>query len=233
MGGIADKRRGVTAAEVLALIASDGVQLTATAPASLGTSNAVGSGTEAARDDHVHAHGVFASGDLHTEYQREAEKGAANGYAGLDGSSQVPAGNAPAKSVYASGGAQALIPSDIGASERHSTEITAQQTTPDAVPVTCGSYPIPDNMASQVRVQVVARRDTGAEAAAYEYLAAFRRSGGTVTQIGGTIPIMVREDVPSWSVAILIAGTNINVDVTGALGSTINWYTRIEAHTVG
>jgi hypothetical protein len=39
--------------------------LTATAPATVGTANAVGSATEAARRDHVHFHGYLGGGELH------------------------------------------------------------------------------------------------------------------------------------------------------------------------
>ncbi|MGX1802765.1 hypothetical protein ACWIDJ_10570, partial [Brevundimonas naejangsanensis] len=42
-----------------------GVQLATTAPASVGVNNAVGTGTTAARADHVHAHGNQAGGGLH------------------------------------------------------------------------------------------------------------------------------------------------------------------------
>jgi hypothetical protein len=44
-----------------------------------------------------------------------ASKGAADGYAPLGSNSRVPSANAPVKTVYATGGAQALSPSDIGA----------------------------------------------------------------------------------------------------------------------
>ena len=49
--------------------------------------------------------------------------GSANSVATLDGSALLPAAQAPAKAVYSTGGAQALIPSDIGAAS--SAELTA------------------------------------------------------------------------------------------------------------
>lgn len=45
-----------------------------------------------------------------------AQKGTANGFAVLDASSQIPAANAPLKSVYEYGGGQALVPANIGPS---------------------------------------------------------------------------------------------------------------------
>lgn len=46
--------------------------------------------------------------------ERLSRRNAANGYAGLGGDSRVDAGQAPAKAVYISGGAQAITPADIG-----------------------------------------------------------------------------------------------------------------------
>lgn len=62
---------------------------------SFGLASAVGVGTDYAREDHGHgtpddpvtAH--VAAGDAHTQYQRESERNAASGYAGLDGSSKL------------------------------------------------------------------------------------------------------------------------------------------------
>lgn len=47
--------------------------------------------------------------------ERQARRNTPSGYAGLDGSGRVAAAQAPAKSVYASGGDQALGPTDVGA----------------------------------------------------------------------------------------------------------------------
>lgn len=51
-----------------------------------------------------------------TEFvERQARRNQANGYAGLDGGGRVAATQAPAKSVYSTGGDQALAPADVGA----------------------------------------------------------------------------------------------------------------------
>lgn len=76
---------------------------------SFGQASAVGTGVEFARNDHTHgtptnpvpAH--EAAGDPHPGYQLESEKGAANGYAPLDGSADVPSGNLPAATESAQG----------------------------------------------------------------------------------------------------------------------------------
>lgn len=108
--GIAGNRRGLGESEVLALIQN---LLSDVNPLDLGTADA-GVAIVAARDDHVHAHGTIASGDLHTEYQKESEKSANNGYAGLDAGGRTLAADAAPSSVYSTGGAQAMRPVDIG-----------------------------------------------------------------------------------------------------------------------
>lgn len=57
----------------------------------------------------------LTTGNPHTQYQLNADRGASNGYAPLDVNSRVPAANAPNKSTYATGGNQAMAPADIGA----------------------------------------------------------------------------------------------------------------------
>jgi hypothetical protein len=56
------------------------------------------------------------SGSPATEFvERQVRRNQANGYAGLDSGGRVASAQAPPKSVYASGGGQALAPADIGA----------------------------------------------------------------------------------------------------------------------
>ena len=52
--------------------------------------------------------GHAAAADPHTVYQRESEKGAANGYAGLDATGKVPAGQLPAVAAPGSGMTQTV-----------------------------------------------------------------------------------------------------------------------------
>lgn len=57
-----------------------------------------------------------ALADPHTGYQRESEKGAANGYASLDAGAKLPATQLPAHaSTHASAGSDPVTPSAIGA----------------------------------------------------------------------------------------------------------------------
>lgn len=227
MGGIADKRRGLSAAEVLSLISSDGLALTSATPAGVGAAGVVGTGTTAARSDHVHAHGVFTA-DYHTNYQQESEKGQAEGYASLDISSQVPAGQAPAKAVYSTGGGQALSPGDIEASNQWSGEEFGSVQTTDATPLVCGQAPIAADKVSLVTAWVTGRRTTGAEAAGFLLRGVYRRTGATVTIIGTVDVKLSRKDVGGWNATLVINGTNVDVQVTGAAASSIDWKSRIE-----
>ena len=79
----------ITMSRVLAAIrAGIAVALSSATPSPLGSA-AAGASSSASRADHVHAHPVIASGDLHSEYEREVEKNAASGYAGLDSTSRI------------------------------------------------------------------------------------------------------------------------------------------------
>lgn len=92
---------------------------TVTSETSFGVSAAVGTSTNYAREDHTHgsptdpvtAH--VAAGDPHTQYQRESEKNAASGYAGLDGSSKL----AGAQQVYGTGANTACVGNDARLSD--------------------------------------------------------------------------------------------------------------------
>lgn len=57
----------------------------------------------------------LGAGDPHVQYQLRSQRNTNNGYAGLDGGGRLGPAQAPPKSVYATGGDQPLLPSDIGA----------------------------------------------------------------------------------------------------------------------
>lgn len=63
--GMMSPQQAQQLAELWASGGGGGVALATTAPASVGVNNAVGTGTTAARADHVHAHGNQAGGGLH------------------------------------------------------------------------------------------------------------------------------------------------------------------------
>src|SRR5205814_1673961 len=54
-------------------------------------------------------------GEPRTQYQQESERSAINGYAGLGLDGRVAAAQAPIRTVYATGGAEAVSAGDVGA----------------------------------------------------------------------------------------------------------------------
>jgi hypothetical protein len=85
----------MTPAQVAQLNAGGGIALATTAPPAIGTSNSVGTGTTAARADHVHAHGNQGGGALHANattttdgFMPAADKVKVNG---LANSASIPA----------------------------------------------------------------------------------------------------------------------------------------------
>jgi len=66
--------------------------LSTSLPLDIGTIADSGEGLPAAREDHVHVHPILA-GDLHTNYQKVSEKGAASGYAALTAGSKLVLSN--------------------------------------------------------------------------------------------------------------------------------------------
>lgn len=112
--------------------------LTSTAPVAeaFGDTAVVGVGTTPARHDHRHAMPAdpvpphVAMADPHTQYQRESEKGAANGYASLDANTRVPqaqiaSGTASAGRVPASDGVGGTAWTDIATQVELDAEMKA------------------------------------------------------------------------------------------------------------
>lgn len=191
MGGIADKRRGLSEAEVLSLIGSYGLALATGAPANLAGSASPGVGTTAARADHVHRW--------------------------------------PLKSLYSSGGAQALVPGDIGAAGRWSDELDGTVATVGAVTGVCGAVTVPSDHCLVITATVAGWRVAGPEGAGYVLVGTFRRTGGTVTQVGTTTVVAQHEDagLAGAAAALVINGTNVECQVTGVGGANIDWRSKI------
>jgi len=238
MGGIADKRRGLSEADVLALISTYGLALATVAPPNLAATATVGVATKAAREDHVHRYALkslystggaqaLVPGDIGAE--ASANKGAANGYAGLDGTSRVSAANAPAKAVYSSGGSQALTPGNIGAAGRWSDELDGSVATVGAVTGVCGAVTVPSDKCLVITATVACWSVAGPEGAGYVLVGTFRRTGGTVTQVGATTVVAAHEDagLAAAAAALVVNGTNVECQVSGVGGLNLDWRSKI------
>ena len=95
--------------------------------------------------------------------------------------------------------------------------------TTNATVTTCGFYQMADNQTAVLTVTVAAHRDNHTQGAGYVLVGAFRRSGGTVTQIGVTTVLSAREDNTAWDAILNISGTTVRVRVTGAAAVNIAW----------
>lgn len=88
------------------------------------------------------------------------------------------------------------------------------------------SFTLKDNAATLIIARVKAFRTDGANAAAYVRVAAWRRSGATVAQIGSTDTPHTFVDAVStgWGgVVITNNTTTLEVKVTGVTSQTIDW----------
>lgn len=72
---------------------------------------------------------------------------------------------------------------------------------------------------------VVSRIGTITSGAGYTFQATYKNNAGTVTLIGAALTPLVAEDagLAAASIALVISGTNVLVQVTGIAATTIEW----------
>lgn len=95
--------------------------------------------------------------------------------------------------------------------------------TTDGSATTVATYTPADGTAILIHASILGRNTDGSEGAGYILVGAFRRVGSTVYQIGSTTTVSSAEDDGTWNAAFSISGTDVNVQVTGAASTTINW----------
>jgi len=85
------------------------------------------------------------------------------------------------------------------------------------------TFTIPVDSTASVTTTVAGLNDGVSESAGYVKHSVFRRTAaGGLGQIGET-DISDLEDVAGWDVNVVVNGANIEVQVTGAAGSTVSW----------
>lgn len=99
---------------------------------------------------------------------------------------------------------------------------TATQTT-NGTQTTAGTYTPADGKAVEVVVRVSGRKSDGTQAGGYLLSAAFRRAGGTTTQVGTTTALATHEDDAGWDATLDASGTDVRVRVTGAGATNVDW----------
>lgn len=85
-------------------------------------------------------------------------------------------------------------------------------------------YTPTDNTAVTIQATVTARKSDGTAAGGFRLFGVFRRSGGTTTQVGSTLTMAHSYDTGfNIDATFGTSGTTVNVDVTGIVGTTIDW----------
>lgn len=100
--------------------------------------------------------------------------------------------------------------------------------TTDATPTTLHTVPITASRTYIIQATVIARRTGGAagtadDGAAYRLMSAYTTKAGTVTLLG-VMENINPEDVAAYACALVISGTDVIVQVTGVLNTTITWH---------
>jgi len=142
-------------------------------------------------------------------------------YAKKDTGVEVRLDGVPAATAAAAGSMSAAAFSKV--ESLASAAFGGVASTTNATVTTCGFYQMADNQTAVVTVTVAAHRDNHTQGAGYVMVGAFRRSGGTVTQIGVTTVLSAREDNVAWDAILNISGTTVRVRVTGAAAVNIAW----------
>lgn len=94
-------------------------------------------------------------------------------------------------------------------------------TTNDANVTTIVSIPTQNDTTYKLKVEVVARRTSGAQSAGFEINAVYRNNGGVLTLLPRDR--LSIEDNFEWNTDVSVSGTNMIVQVTGVASTTINW----------
>jgi hypothetical protein len=99
-------------------------------------------------------------------------------------------------------------------------------TTTNASVTTVLQIAIPTGSVVMVEARVVGTQTNGTAGttgAGYIIRGTYRNQGGTVSLVGSLSPEYSAETTAAYNATIAISGTNVNVTVAGAAGTTINW----------
>lgn len=141
--------------------------------------------------------------------------------------------------VQAALGTPVLTLQSIASGDDPAESVTQNRiTTTSATPATLHTVAIAANYTYVIRADVIARRTGGAsgtadDGAAYTLRSAYTTKAGVVTLLGTAMEAIAREDVAGWDAALVISGTNVLVQVTGAATTNITWHATIRIWRVG
>lgn len=108
----------------------------------------------------------------------------------------------------------------------------SQTTTTNATPATLHTVAIASGRTYQIEARVQARRTGGSagtaeDGASYIVRGTYKTVGGTVTVIGSVSADYTAEDQSGWDATLVISGSNVIVQVTGATNNDISWRANV------
>jgi len=114
----------------------------------------------------------------------------------------------------------------------------ARVATTDATPTTLQTVAITASRTYVIESRVVARRTGGAagtadDGAAYVIRGAYTTKSATVTLLGAVQADFTAEDQAGWNATLVISGSNVLVQVTGAVDNTVTWHVTSKISYVG
>ena len=103
--------------------------------------------------------------------------------------------------------------------------------TTDGNPTVMGTLVMPDNTSWMFQVNIIARRPNFDESGAYTITGCIKRNAGAASAalVGVPIVTVIAEDSPAWDVeaAASTGSGGLAINVTGEVGETIRWASRV------
>lgn len=143
----------------------------------------------------------------------------------LGGSAQLDVGTAPGTVMAGNDARVVAVGSLVNGS------LAANANTLGVNPTNFGSFVPQDGSVVVLIATVTAKWSAGAAGAAFHFMAAFRRVGAVVTQIGATNAVLAAKDNAAVAAVFVVAGTSIHVQVTGLAATSIDWTSSLGIRT--
>ena len=168
------------------------------------SSNAEGSATTLARSDHTHAHGARGGGTLHAV--------ATTSVAGfLSAADKTKLDNLGVSNDFGGSGSEVVVSGGVK--------------TTNATPTTILSWTPTNQSGEAVELIVAVKQDAAASGGAYGRAFCVTRFDGSTTQVGATQNRWTDiESTAGWDVTVSVASPAVNVVVTGAVGTSLQWF---------
>jgi len=109
-----------------------------------------------------------------------------------------------------------------GASPGTPNGIATLVSTTDATVTTIDTVAIATDEVAKITVEVSCKKDDLTEKGGFVKEAIFANNSGTITKQGSTTS-KFHQAKATWNVTFLISGTDVLVQVTGAVGDNISW----------